>query len=155
MTQLVTYFGPRGSSTIDYFIVSEDLFHSFSFTNVMPPTELSDHCIVWCGLNADAVCNDFIVESDVHCHALPVKYIIDDDSKQKYVTSLVDEESSNLLQSFLENVDNNGVSIDELTTQFTGIYQLAASKSCQQRKLKLHKNKKSLRRNGLMVIVTS
>ena len=52
-----TYLRPRISSTIDYVIVSEDLFHSFSFTNVMPPTELSDHCIIWCGLNADSDCN--------------------------------------------------------------------------------------------------
>ena len=54
----------------------------------------------------------------MHC---VTNIFIDDDSKQKYVTSLVDEESSNLLQSFLENVDNNDVSIDELTTQLTGI----------------------------------
>ena len=72
-----TYFGPRGSSTIDYVIVSEDLFHSFSFINLMPPTELSDHCIIWCGLNADVACNDFVAGSDVHYHALPDKYILD------------------------------------------------------------------------------
>ena len=60
-----TYFGPRGSSTIDYVIVSEDVFHSFSFIKLMPPTELSDHCIIWCGLNADVVCNDFVAGSSI------------------------------------------------------------------------------------------
>ena len=68
--------------------------------------------------------------------ALPDKYIIGDESKQKYVTTLVDEESSNLLKSFLDNVDNNDVCIDYLTTQLTGTYQLAASKSCHKLKFK-------------------
>ena len=44
----------------------------------MSPTELSDHCIIWCGLNAAVVCNDFVAGSDVHYYALPDKYIIYD-----------------------------------------------------------------------------
>ena len=135
-----------GSSTIDYVIISEDLFHSFSLINVLSPTELSYHCSIWCGLNADVVCNDFVAGSDVHYQALPDKYIIGDESKQKYVTSLVDEESSNLLMSFLDYVDNNDVCIDELTTQLTGIYQLAASKSCQKLKFKLNKKKRKFKK---------
>ena len=42
-----TYCGQRGSSTIDYFIASEDLFHVFSFVNTFPPSELSDHSAIW------------------------------------------------------------------------------------------------------------
>ena len=78
-----------GSSTIDNVIISEDLFHSFSLINVLSPTELSYHCSIWCGLNADVVCNDFVAGSDVHYQALPDKYIIGDESKQKYVTDLL------------------------------------------------------------------
>ena len=129
MTQLVTIYikGPRGSRTVDYVMFSEDLFHSFSFINVMSPTELSDHCIIWCRLNDDVVCNDFVAGYDIHYQALPDKYSIGDESKQEYFTSLVDEEISNLMKSFLDNVVHNDVCIDELSTQFTCIYQLAAS----------------------------
>ena len=43
-----TYYGPRGSSCIDYIIAAEELFNYFMFINVMPSTELSDHCcFVW------------------------------------------------------------------------------------------------------------
>ena len=53
----------------------------------MPPTELSDQCIIWCGLNADVACNDFVAGSDVHYHALPDKYILD--SKRNAYLSLL------------------------------------------------------------------
>ena len=46
-----TYYGPRGSRTVDYFIASEDLFHVFSFVNTLPPSELSGHSVIWTGLN--------------------------------------------------------------------------------------------------------
>ena len=48
-----TIFVPTGSSTIDYIIVSKDLFYEFDFINVSPPSELSDHCVVWCGFKTD------------------------------------------------------------------------------------------------------
>ena len=47
-----TYYGPLESSTIDYFITSEDLFNVFFFfVNTFPPPELSDHSVIWSGLD--------------------------------------------------------------------------------------------------------
>ena len=43
-------------------------------------------------------------------------------------------------------MDNNDVCVDELTTQLTGIYQLAASKSCQKLKFKLNKKKREFKK---------
>ena len=41
-----TFYGPRGSSSIDYILVSENLLHTFDFINVMLSTGLSDRCVV-------------------------------------------------------------------------------------------------------------
>ena len=66
----------------------------------------------------------------------PGPYVIDSDSKQKYVASLVDDESSKLLQSFLNDIETNNANIDTLSTQFTKSIQCAAIKSCQLRQIK-------------------
>ena len=141
-----TYYGPRGSSTIDYIIVAEELVNSFMFISAMPPTELSDHCVVCCGVKVNAHCNYNIDEFDIECSVLPDKYIIDSDSKQKYVASLVDEESSKLLQTFLNDIENNAVNIDTLSTQFTQIIQCAAFKSCQLRQINMEKRKQEIKK---------
>jgi hypothetical protein len=43
------YYCARDSSSVDYFLVSEYIFHDFTFLHVFPPNELSDHSIVWAG----------------------------------------------------------------------------------------------------------
>lgn len=73
-----TFFGPRGSSTIDYFIVSEDLFHEFSFINVRPPNELSDHCILWCGLKRDMIYSAIDDEQETTFSTLSGKFVLDE-----------------------------------------------------------------------------
>ena len=51
-----TYYSSQGKSCIDYVISSENIVHMFNFINVLPPNELSDHCIVWCSIN----CQNYI-----------------------------------------------------------------------------------------------
>ena len=46
-----TYYSSQGKSCIDYVISSENIVHMFNFINVLPQTELSDHCIVWFSFN--------------------------------------------------------------------------------------------------------
>ena len=41
-----TYYSSQGKSCIDYVISSENIVHMFNFINVLPPNELSDHCII-------------------------------------------------------------------------------------------------------------
>ena len=142
-----TYYGPRGSSSIDFIIAAEELFNYFLFINVMPPTELSDHCVVWCGMKMKVHCNCDTDGLDIEHHVLPEKYVIDSDSQQKYVASLVDEESACLLQTFLQNIDNDSeLDINSLSHQLTKIIQNAASKSCQSRQIKFGKKTKRFRK---------
>ena len=46
-----TFYGPRGSSSIDYKLVSKELLHRFDFINVMPPADLFDYFVVWFAMN--------------------------------------------------------------------------------------------------------
>ena len=57
-----TYYSSQGKSCIGYVISSENIEHMFNFINV-PPTELSDHCIVWFSFNFIIIL-DF--RSDIH-----------------------------------------------------------------------------------------
>jgi hypothetical protein len=50
-----TYYSPRGSSRIDIFLASEDILHDFILLHVFQPNELSDHSVVWAGLQN--ICN--------------------------------------------------------------------------------------------------
>ena len=121
-----TFFGPRGSSTIDSIIVSEDLFYEFDFINVSPPSELSDHCVVWCCFKTYSEIDE---EPESLYDKLPGKFIVDETTKQKYIESLVDDQSCHLLQTFSTNVDNNDIGVDTLTDQFVNIIHLSAAKS--------------------------
>lgn len=140
-----TYFGPRGSSTIDYFIVSEDLFSDFDFINVCPPNELSDHSVIWCGMKMDATYEINDESGTVH-DTLPGKFIVDEHTKQKYIESLIQDESVHLLQEFLNDVDDNDIGIDTLTVQFTNIIHLSALKCAKFRTYRRYKNKKSFKK---------
>ena len=139
-----TYYGTRGSSTTDYFIASEDLFHVFSFVNTLPSSELFDHSVIWTGLNIKYLSFYTNESVDTNCHALSGKYLIDDASKQKYLASLNDDESRNLLHSFITNVDDQDSSIDMLTNRLSNIIRKAAFKSIKFKRF-FHARKKNIR----------
>lgn len=141
-----TYFGPRGSSTIDYFVVSENLFDSIDFINVRPPNELSDHSVIWCGMKTNVTYTEMNDESENAYAKLPGKFIVDEATKQKYIQSLLDNDSSRLLQNFLHDVENDEVDIETLTNQFSGIINLSAQKSAKFRIYSSHKRKKKFKK---------
>ena len=141
-----TYFGPRGSSTIDYFIVSENLFNVFDFINVRPPTEMSDHSVIWCGMKTNVTYTEVNDDSENVYAKLPGQFIVDETTKQKYIESLLDNDSSRLLQNFLRDVENDAVDIETLTYQFSGIVNLSAQKSAEFRIYSGHKKKKRFKK---------
>ena len=124
-----TFCGPRGSSIIDSIIISEDLFYEFDFITVSPPNELSDHCVVWYCFKTDVTYSEIDEEPESLYDKLPGKFIVDEITKQKYIESLVDDQSCHLLQTFSTNVDNNDTGVDTLTDQFVNIIHLSAAKS--------------------------
>ena len=93
-----TYIGPRGSSSIDYFFISEDLIYEFDFINVCLLTELSDHCVIWCGMKTDVTFCALNNDSKNVYDKSPGKFTVYKNTKQKYIRSLTDYESSHMLQ---------------------------------------------------------
>ena len=141
-----TYFGPRGSSTIDYIVVSENLFDLFNFINVRPPNELSDHCVIWCGMKTTVSYSEINDEFATVYATLPGKFIVDESTKQMYVESLLDNESYCLIQSFLNDVENNDIDIETLTNQFAEIINTSVQKSAKFKLYSSHKRKKRLKK---------
>ena len=136
----------EGSSTIDYFIVSENLFNVFDFINVRPPTEMSDHSVIWCGKKTNVTYTEVNDDSENVYAKLPGQFIVDETTKQKYIESLLDNDYSRLLQNFLRDVENDAVDIETLTYQFPGIVNLSAQKSAAFRVYSGHKKKKRLKK---------
>ena len=48
-----TFYNTNGQSTNGYWIVSETLLNKVEFFNILPPNELSDHCIIRTSFNFD------------------------------------------------------------------------------------------------------
>ena len=95
-----TFYGPRGSSFIDYILVSEDLLHTFALINAIPLTELFDHCVVMSAVNSDTIIMEQN-DTDSEFSEIPSKFVTGEISGQKYVASLIDQVLTHLLQIFL------------------------------------------------------
>jgi hypothetical protein len=87
-----TYYSPRGSSTVDYIICSDDILHDFVFVHVFPPNELSDHSIIWAGFNNNIIDTGNCMKDHSECDydLLPGKFNLETGSKTDFITSLED-----------------------------------------------------------------
>ena len=123
----LTCHNPRGSSVVDYFIVSEELVSKISFFNVHKfLADLSDHSQISIMLNINMkVTNDTTVE---HTRPMPPKYIWNDESSLKFQTAL----ASNKIQESISQFLSDNSSSEILTTKLTDIICEAADKSLKK-----------------------
>ena len=115
-----TYYGPRGCSAIDYFIVSNDIFDKFIYVNVLPPTELSDHCVIKSAMQVNHK-PTLKTQTNTQYKSLPGKYYTNECSKHQYATSLVDEQSTILLSNFMNEIEDENIHVEKLTENLTTI----------------------------------
>jgi hypothetical protein len=95
-----TCYSSRGSSSVDYFLASEDIFHDFIFLHVFQPNELSDHNVLWAGLQN--ICNYNLNSENTECNyeILPGKFSLETGSREDFVTALEENKSSTMLNQF-------------------------------------------------------
>lgn len=122
-----TYYSPRGNSTVDYFIVSEDIFYEFVFMNVLPPNELSDHSILWACLKSNFT-NTFVQDDDSNFDMLPGKFDIDSGSKLDFISALKENNTTCLVNEFLLEVNNPCADINILSDNLNNIILNSANK---------------------------
>lgn len=96
-----TYMGNRGSSLINYVIVSEELLKAFSSFCVCDPNILSDHCVLNFALDINNGLDTAI--SEQNAEAMPVK--------SKYVWN----------SNMCENYDSSGNVTEELDNIFSSV----------------------------------
>ena len=78
-------------------LATNHVLHNVLYFNVMPPSELSDHSIIYTRLKCGTFNNSTIFEPNVECKTTPLKgqYIWSNECKLAYQRALVDVESCN------------------------------------------------------------
>ena len=95
LTGQFTCHTPRGSSVVDYMMVSECLFHRISFFKVSNfHAEFSDHCLISCMLNV----NCYISDTEVVLNDFPIQYKWDEKSISNFQAALSSKQSK--IQAF-------------------------------------------------------
>lgn len=135
-----TYYCPRGSSSIDYFLVSEDIFQDFLFLHVFPPNELSDHSLIWSGLQNTNIANFVTNENE---NLFPGKYKLETGSKEIYIENL--QNSKPMIDQFLLEANNPDIDVDTLTENLGNIILNSANKTFIFKPFKKIKNKRKFK----------
>ena len=113
-----------GSSTVDYGIISSDLFHDVQYFKVWPLNHLSDHCPISLSLCARVKHN--VENSCNKLNALPVKFIWDEKSNLSFVKAI---SSKSISDKILHFQINSFKDINEAVSQFNDILNNAAKSS--------------------------
>jgi hypothetical protein len=75
-----SFFSSNGKSTI-IILVSTELFYDIMYFNILPPSELSDHCLI----NAAIKTRSIEKEISSEMNSLPGKFIWSDEKREIYI----------------------------------------------------------------------
>ena len=116
-----TYYCTQGKSCVDYIIVSEDIVNNLNFLHVLPPNELSDHCIIWFSLKIPNSLDSITKckQDDIYTYSITGKFCVDN-GKSDYITLLENDEDQ-AIEYFLLQVNDPDKDINVLTEQLTNI----------------------------------
>ncbi|CAC5385034.1 unnamed protein product [Mytilus coruscus] len=124
----LTWHNPRGSSIVDFFIVSEELLDKVDFFKVHNfLADLSDHSQVSFMLNIDMKVPVLDTRSE-HSQITPPRYIWNEESALKFQTAL----TSNDMQEKISNVLSDDSYSQNMTSKLNDIIYEAAGKSLKQ-----------------------
>ena len=134
----------RGSSTVDYSIVSHNLFNKVRLFYVHPLNlTFSDHCQISFILETNAGSNDFLLNNDVYStnytkqknyKKTNFSYIWNEDSKYNFINALNSKDILLLIEKFKkENFNNSKQSVDVACNMLSNIFLQAAGKSLRKR----------------------
>lgn len=96
-----TFFKSNGTITVDYMLVSGQLFHNIRF-NVLPPNELSDHSLISTSIETNY---NFLHREKYKTTPSPGKYLWNNKSKTSYLNALLDNKAEQQISNLNELVD--------------------------------------------------
>ncbi|CAG2216007.1 unnamed protein product [Mytilus edulis] len=124
----LTCHNPRGSSVVDYFIVSEELLDKVAFFKVHDfLADLSDHSQVSIMLNIDMKVPVLDIQSE-HSQITPPKYIWNDESVLQFQTALTSNDMQEKISKFMSDDSDS----QNMTLKLNDIICEAADKSLKQ-----------------------
>ena len=100
-----TYVGSRGSSLIDYVIVSQDLFDKFSSFNVCDPNIISDHCVINFSLCIGSEMQEVSANQNGSAERVNSKYVWDKTLTEEYKTRLSSHDIIQMFDSAVDSID--------------------------------------------------
>ena len=151
-----TYYGPNGSSTVDYFITHQSILNLVNYMKVHELTTISDHCAISMNIRLPFKKSDPDPKENGHNlkpHGLSFKWL--NDSKLKFQNAL-NLNQLKLLEIFNGDYEQSPNGVDQFTKLFTDyildISKLSLkviSRSSKKRKSKNSKSKLSFDKDCL------
>ena len=136
----ITFHGYRGISTVDYVIVSHELFDKFDSFTVQQSTLFSDHAQLTCKLTDELFMNK--ISNATKLFNLPKPFSWNSDSNDKFISSLQSNQVKSLLIDFeLTSFECNKLGVNKAVTMFNNIIETAAKTSLQITRPKNRKSK--------------
>ena len=107
-----TYVGSRGSSLIDYVLVSQNLLKQFVAFYVDDPNILSDHCAVNFSLHFRSTADRASFDADGDYETVESKYIWDQTVSDKYRATLNSLETVQKFDSIVNGITNDSSDLE-------------------------------------------
>ena len=139
----ITFNGFQGFSTVDYIIVSQNLYKSFDSFIVKQPSPLSDHSqlIGWLNISRPV---KIACLNNTELQSLQLQFLWKEDSNIKFSDALDSPEVSYLINQFnIRDFQYTFDDVNEAVLEFNHIIESAAKTSLQLSKTKSKKNKDS------------
>ena len=136
-----TFVGARGSSMVDYVIVSQDLLPKFMSFSVDEPNIISDHCVLSFSIIFDVLNSGASNDStDVNETKIDRKYVCDKTLQTDYIKNLSSDETINNLNNITDKfcVECNISDIDENISNFVSALDNVCNPLFER---KMHPNK--------------
>lgn len=96
--------------------------------NVLPPTEFSDHSVIWTGFKSKVLNYNVDQNEDFNYEMLPGKYNLESGSQLDFVNTLAESNTSCMINQFLLEVNNPTADINTLSTNLNNIILQSANK---------------------------
>ena len=130
----------RGSSIVDYFILSRSLSKAIFNMYVHDISLFSDHCMLTMNFKicTDNVLDDSILgsELDKNCIPLPDNFTWSEGAKKKYQEAFDTQEMRNTISDIENEAESDNVNVQSLVNKLTDIMLLAGNKTLLRRSFK-------------------
>ena len=128
----------NGSSVVDYYIISKNIFDMVNHMKINTLTPWSDHKQIEMSLKCHMITNN--CKKTETMVDVPARYIWDDDSKCRFLTALREQSIQTEIDTYISiSYENSKIEVNKAETDLCAILHNTAKLSLKRRKIKLHR----------------